>query len=221
MKLCSATNGRFMFNLSKSIKTHGILVRELHAGHREKIRAHLLELSDTDRTLRFGMYTSNEVIERYVAGIDFLNDSVFGVFDNELRLIGLAHLGYPLFGNQTNKTAEFGVSVSEAGRGKGIGSALFKRAATHARNTNIEILYVHCLSSNKVMMHIAKKAGMDIEFSYGEADAYLRLMPPDNSSIISEAVQAQVADIDYAIKRNFKNSKNIFLNIWPFATSTK
>lgn len=210
-----------MFNLSKSIKTHGILVRELHAGHREKILTHLLELSDTDRTLRFGMYTSNEVIERYVAGIDFLNDSVFGVFDNELRLIGLAHLGYPLFGNQTNKTAEFGVSVSEAGRGKGIGSALFKRAATHARNTNIEILYVHCLSSNKVMMHIAKKAGMDIEFSYGEADAYLRLMPPDNSSIISEAVQAQVADIDYAIKRNFKNSKNIFLNIWPFATSTK
>ena len=210
-----------MFNLSKSIKTRGILVRELHSGHREKILTHLLELSDTDRTLRFGMYTSNEVIERYVAGIDFLNDSVFGVFDNELRLIGLAHLGYPLFGNQTNKTAEFGVSVSEAGRGKGIGSALFKRAATHARNTNIEILYVHCLSSNKVMMHIAKKAGMDIEFSYGEADAYLRLMPPDNSSIISEAVQAQVADIDYAIKRNFKNSKNIFLNIWPFATSTK
>ena len=210
-----------MFNLSKSIKTHGILVRELHAGHREKILTHLLELSDADRTLRFGMYTSNEVIERYVAGIDFLNDSVFGVFDTELRLIGLAHLGYPLFGNQTNKTAEFGVSVSEAGRGKGIGSALFKRAATHARNTNIEILYVHCLSSNKVMMHIAKKAGMDIEFSYGEADAYLRLVPPDNSSIISEAVQAQVADIDYAIKRKFKNSKNIFLNIWPFATSTK
>ena len=210
-----------MFNLSKSIKTHGILVRELHAGHREKILAHLLELSDTDRTLRFGMYTSNEVIERYVAGIDFLNDSVFGVFDNGLRLIGLAHLGYPLLGNQTNKTAEFGVSVSEAGRGKGVGSALFKRAATHARNTNIKILYVHCLSSNKVMMHIAKKAGMDIEFSYGEADAYLRLAPPDNASIMSEAVQAQVADIDYAIKRNLKNSKNIFLNLWPFATSTK
>ncbi len=210
-----------MFNLSKSIKTHGILVRELHTGHREKILTHLLELSDTDRTLRFGMYTSNEVIERYVAGIDFLNDSVFGVFDSKLHLTGLAHLGYPLFGNQTNKTAEFGVSVSQTGRGKGIGSALFKRAAMHARNTNIEILYVHCLSSNKVMMHIAKKAGMDIEFSYGEADAYLRLMPPDNASIMSEAVQAQVADIDYAIKRNLKNSKNIFLNLWPFATSTK
>jgi RimJ/RimL family protein N-acetyltransferase len=210
-----------MFNLSKSIKNHSILVRELHSGHREKILDHLLELSDADRTLRFGMYTSNAVIERYVAGIDFLNDSVFGVFDSGLRLIGLAHLGYPLLGNQTNKTAEFGVSVSQSGRGKGIGSALFKRAATHARNTNIQILYVHCLSSNKVMMHIAKKAGMDIEFSYGEADAYLRLTPPDNASIMSEAVQAQVADIDYAIKRNLKNSKSIFLNIWPFVTSAK
>ena len=210
-----------MFNLSKSIKTHSILVRELHAGHRDKIRTHLLGLSDEDRTLRFGMYTSDDVIDRYVSGIDFLNDSVFGVFDIELNLIGLSHLGYPLFGNQSNKTAEFGVSVSQSGRGKGIGSVLFKRAAIHARNTHIEILYVHCLSSNKVMMHIAKKAGMTIEFSYGEADAYLRLTPPNNASIMSEAVHAQVADIDYAIKRNFKNSKNIFLNLWPFAPSTK
>jgi len=221
MKLCSATNKGFMFNLSKSIKNHSVLVRELHAGHREKILDHLLGLSNDDRTLRFGMYTSDEVIKRYVASIDFLNDSVFGVFDNELHLIGLAHLGYPLFGNQTNKTAEFGVSVSQSGRGIGIGSALFKRASTHARNTHIEILYVHCLSSNKVMMHIAKKAGMAIEFSYGEADAYLRLTPPNNASIMSEAVQAQAADIDYAIKRNFKNSKNIFSTIWPFATSIK
>jgi RimJ/RimL family protein N-acetyltransferase len=175
------------------------------------IKSHLLGLSEEDRALRFGMHTSDEVISSYIEKIDFLNDSIFGVFDSTLQLVGFAHLAYPLSSNSSkNKTAEFGVSVSKSGRGQGVGSALFKRAAIHARNTQIEILYVHCLSSNKVMMHIAKKAEMDIEFAYGEADAYLRLKPATNASIVSEAVQAQAADIDYAIKRNVKQSKLIF-----------
>jgi RimJ/RimL family protein N-acetyltransferase len=209
-----------MFNLSNTLRPRGILVRELHAGHREKIKSHLLGLSEEDRTLRFGMHTSDEVISSYIEKIDFLNDSIFGVFDSTLQLVGFAHLAYPLSSNSSkNKTAEFGVSVSRSGRGQGVGSALFKRAAIHARNTQIEILYVHCLSSNKVMMHIAKKAEMDIEFAYGEADAYLRLKPATNASIVSEAVQAQAADIDYAIKRNVKQSKLIFSNFWPFSTA--
>jgi RimJ/RimL family protein N-acetyltransferase len=209
-----------MFNLSKTLRPHSILVRELHAGHREKIQSHLLELSEEDRNLRFGMHTSDEVIHSYVEKIDFLNDAVFGVFDSALQLIGFAHLAYPLIGSASkNKTAEFGVSVSKNGRGQGIGSALFKRAAIHARNTQIEILYVHYLSSNKVMMHIAKKAGMDIEFAYGEADAYLRLKPSTNASIVSEAFQAQAADIDYAIKKNVKQSKLMFSSLWPFSAA--
>ena len=212
-----------MFNLSKTLGPRSILVRELHAGHREKILSHLMGLSEEDRTLRFGMHTSDEIINSYVEKIDFFTDAIFGVFDSTLQLIGFAHLAYPPVGGlSNNKTAEFGVSVSKSGRGQGIGSALFKRAAIHARNTQIEILYVHCLSSNKVMMHIAKKAEMDIEFAYGEADAYLRLKPATNASIVSEAVQAQAADIDYVIKRNFKQSKLMFSNLWPFsATATK
>lgn len=211
-----------MFDLTNALKPFSNLVRDLQANHREKIRAHLLSLSDTDRTLRFGMHTSDDVIDHYVNGIDFEHDSVFGVFDNKLELIGFAHLGYSRYSSTpSTQTAEFGVSVSERGRGKGVGSALFHRAAIHARNTHVEILYVHCLSTNKVMMHIAKKAGMEIEYSYGEADAYLRLMPPDSSSIVSEVVQAEVADLDYIIKSNYKQTKKAFHQLWPFATEEK
>jgi len=210
-----------MLEITKSLNPRQVLIRELHAGHREKIRSHLLALSDEDRTLRFGMHTSDEIISKYVAGIDFVGDSIFGVFDSELNLLGYAHLAYPPQCSAKNCTAEFGVSVSKEGRGKGIGSALFKRAAIHARNTNIRVLYVHYLSRNKVMMHIAKKAGMDIEFSYGEADAYLKLAPATSTSLVAEAVQAQVADIDYAVKRNWRQSKSVLLNLLPFATSTK
>ena len=209
-----------MTNSVKSRHLPSVLVRELHAGHREKIRSHLLNLSDQDRSMRFGMHTRDEVIEKYVANLNFNADALFGVFDHGLKLIGFAHLAYPLL-NGKHPTAEFGVSVNEEGRGKGIGSALFKRAAIHARNTKIEILYVHCLSTNKVMMHIAKKAGMAVEFSYGEADAYLRLPKPTSASIIKEAVQAQAADIDYVVKRNLKQSKFLLTQLWSFATGNK
>ena len=210
-----------MFEIAKTLKLPNILVRELHPGHRGQIRLHLLALSDADRSLRFGLPTSDDVINNYVAHIDFSNDSIFGVFDKQLNLIACAHLAYPALKQASNRTAEFGVSVNTEGRGMGIGSALFKRAATHARNTNIEILYVHCLSRNKVMMHIAEKAGMEIEFSYGEADAYLKLAKPNNSSIVAEAVHAQAADIDYAVKKNIQHSKFLISQIRSFALSTK
>ncbi len=210
-----------MFEIAKTLKLPNILVRELHPGHREKIRLHLLALSDADRSLRFGLPTSDDVINNYVAHINFSNDSIFGVFDKQLNLIACAHLAYPALKQASNRTAEFGVSVNTEGRGMGIGSALFKRAATHARNTNIEILYVHCLSRNKVMMHIAEKAGMEIEFSYGEADAYLKLAKANNSSIVAEAVHAQAADIDYAVKKNIQHSKFLISQIRSFALSTK
>jgi hypothetical protein len=56
---------------------------------------------------------------------------------------------------------------------------------------------MQCLSSNRTMMHIAKKAGMEIQREYGEADAHLHLPPPSPSSVLAEALEEQVAKIDY------------------------
>ncbi|WP_231968613.1 GNAT family N-acetyltransferase [Polynucleobacter necessarius] len=70
------------------------------------------------------------------------------------------------------------MSVLPEGRAQGLGSALLQRSVVHSRN-NIQILYVHCLANNKAMMHLAQKAGMTVEFAYGDADAYLR--PPSKS----------------------------------------
>ena len=61
---------------------------------------------------------------------------------------------------------------------------------------------MHCLSSNQTMMHIAKKAGMEIQREYGEADAYLRLPPPSPGTVLQEAIEEQFATIDYTLKAN-------------------
>jgi RimJ/RimL family protein N-acetyltransferase len=183
-----------------------IPVRELHAGHRDEILSHLLQLNDEDRRLRFGTQTPDEVIAHYVGHLDFNKDTVFGIFDDDLKLIGMAHLAYLPESKDQTRAAEFGVSVLPEGRAQGLGTALLQRSAVHARNTLIETLYVHCLASNKAMMHLAQKADMRVEYAYGDADAYLKLSPASPATIVEEAANEQWADLDYAIKSNLKQS---------------
>ena len=100
-----------------------------------------------------------------------------------------------------------------------VGSKLFERAAIRSRNTHVTMLYMHCLSRNSTMMHIAKKAGMKIEYAYGEADAYLTLPPADQSSIIAEMLQEQAAVFDYALKRQARQASKIFESFLPAAVA--
>lgn len=191
-----------------------VLVRELTAADRERLLAHFLALDDDDRLLRFGQAVPDHVIDHYVRMIDFTRDTVFGVFDETLELVGACHLAYlPADGDK--RTAEFGVSVLELSRGQGIGSKLFERAAMRSRNTQVTMLYMHCLSRNRTMMHIAKKAGMRIEYAYGSADAYLTLPPADQTSIIAEMLHEQAAVFDYAIKRQVQRTVQIVKSILP------
>jgi len=185
-------------------------VRELHADHRERILQHLLQLNEEDRRLRFGTQTPDEVIHRYVENLNFNRDAIFGSFDSQLNLIGMAHLAYLPETKGQPLAAEFGVSVLPNGRGQGIGTALLARASVHSRNTRIEILFVHCLANNREMMHLAQKAGMLVEYAYGDADAYLKLPPANSGTIVEEAANEQWADFDYALKQNFKRSNDVW-----------
>ena len=181
-------------------------VRELHAGYKQEILNHLLQLNDEDRRLRFGTQTPDEVIRHYVEGLDFNRDVIFGVFNLDLKLVGMAHLAYLPEHKGEARAAEFGVSVLPEGRSQGLGTALLQRSAVHSRNTNIETLYVHCLANNKAMMHLAQKAGMTVEYAYGDADACLKLPPANPATIVEEAANAQWAGMDYALKENLKRS---------------
>lgn len=189
-----------------------IRVKELSERVRRRLLMHFLALDDSDRLLRFGTVLPDELVTRYVQKLDFARDKVFGVYDSNLDLLGVGHLAFaakeamPSLSDATLKAriAEFGVSVAATARGLGIGTKLFERAAIHCRNEDVDILYMHCLSSNQTMIHIAKKAGMEIQRGYGEADAYLKLTPANPGSILQEAVEEQFATFDYTFKANTK-----------------
>src|SRR5262245_63753656 len=69
-------------------------IQRLTKAARPALAAHFLALSTDDRRLRFGASLSAERIEAYVAEIDFGRDAVFGVFDDRLALIGVAHVAF-------------------------------------------------------------------------------------------------------------------------------
>jgi len=201
---------RWLSNTGAGSERPTVLVKQLHERDRRRMMKHFLSLEKSDRLLRFGSALPDELVAQYVQKMNFSRDMIFGVYSRSFKLVGVGHLAFAPKEKAPSKhvvttkeqVAEFGVSVSKSMRGMGVGSKLFQRAAIHCRNNDVDTLYMHCLSSNKTMMHIAKKAGMEIQRDYGEADAYLKVLPPNPSSMLQEAVQEQFAMFDYTFKAN-------------------
>lgn len=205
-------------------------IRTLAVRHRVDILAHLLALAPQDRYLRFGYAATDSHIERYVDGLNFERDEVFGIIDRSLRLIAVGHLAcaypadllIPLGGRATNVVglgaisgqdssagramAEFGGSVLPHAQGRGYGTRLFGHAMLHARNRGLNTLYIHALSENTAMLHIACRAGAAIERSGSEAEAYLRL-PEGTLGSHAEALWGDsAAAFDHLLKQTSHRS---------------
>ncbi|WP_180682249.1 GNAT family N-acetyltransferase [Tepidicella baoligensis] len=174
-------------------------IRTLGAEHRPAILKHLLALDERDRFLRFGYAATDEHIRRYVDGLRFDCDEVFGIFNWRLQLIAMAHLAYMVQGRGRH-SAEFGVSVSRHARGRGYGEQLFARAVRHARNHGVTVIVIHALSENAAMLSIARKGGATVVREGPESQAHLELPPADFESSVTELLEEQAARSQYWVK---------------------
>ena len=174
-------------------------IRSLGHAHRTAITAHLLALDPRDRYLRFGYLASDEHINRYVQGLAFGRDEVFGIYNRKIELIALAHLAFST-DPELKSCAEFGVSVLAKVRGRGYGTQLFGRALAHARNQGVAMMFIHALSENTAMLKIARKAGATVKRDGAESQAYLLVPPADLESRVTELFDEQVAQTDYRFK---------------------
>ncbi|MGE0875393.1 MAG: N-acetyltransferase family protein [Burkholderiales bacterium] len=187
-----------------------ILTRTLRRHERSAYTRHLLQLDAEDRRLRFGLPCDDARIHEYVAGIDFERDAVLCVFDDELALVGAAHVA------RGSGSAEVGVSVLKAHRGRGIGSALMERSRLHARNRGDAELYTFCAADNAAMMRLARKLDMQTSVARGEADARAALPPPDPASHAAELISERVGAADYALKQQLAQARKIASAWRPF-----
>ena len=187
-------------------------IRSLGANHRDRIATHLLALDGPDRYLRFGYMANDEQIQRYVDGLNFERDEIFGIYNRKLELLAMAHLAYAP-DKSCESCAEFGVSVNKTARGRGYGARLFDRAAMNARNDGINLMFIHALSENTAMLKIARNAGATVERDGTESEAFLRLTPPTFDTRMTELLEEQLAQADYQIKLQAKN-------FWDFLAAT-
>ena len=174
-------------------------IRSIGPSHGSRIAAHLLALSPQDRYLRFGYSANDEQIGRYVDGLNFERDEIFGIYNRKLELIAMAHLAFST-DPALKSCAEFGVSVLAHARGRGYGARLFDRAVMHSRNEGVEMMFIHALSENTAMLNIARKAGATVERDGSETEAYLKLLPADLDSRMTEMLEEHMAQTDYRLK---------------------
>ena len=198
-----------MLESPEAIRVSPVIVpiRSLGPGHRSRIEAHLTALEPGDRYQRFGYQATDEQIARYVGGLNFDRDEIFGIYNRKLELIAVAHLAFSEE-PEHRSCAEFGVSVLKKVRGRGYGSRLFERAVIHARNEGVDLMFIHALSENIAMIRIARNAGAVLERAGSETDAYLRLPPATLDSRVSEMVEEHLAQTDYQLKlraRSFRD----------------
>lgn len=198
-------------------------IRSLGENHRARISAHLKLLDAHDRYYRFGFAATDEQIDRYVSGLDFDRDEIFGIYNRHLQLIAMAHLAYSS-DERLNACAEFGVSVLAQSRGRGFGKRLFERAMMHARNQGVRMMFLHVLSENTVMLKIARHAGATVERDGAESEAHLRLPPSTLNSQVTELVEEHLAQANYQVKVQVKQFRDMLKRVqtsWREATSSE
>lgn len=175
---------------------------------KEPVKAHLKSLQQSDRRLRFGVVLTDEAIDNYVDQSWNKPGAWFGTFDG-IQLIALVHVAVD------DREAELGLSVDPHYRDRKLGQKLFERAVFYIKSRNIKHVYMHCLSENAAMKHLAHKYGMTTISEYGETDARATIdFPFTPLDSLTEAVAQQLALYDNNIRAFAKVWNDYIERIW-------
>lgn len=169
---------------------------KLNRTHVKLIIKHLCSLKDEDRRLRFGGVLNNETIKSYVEKSFKDKDSQWFGCVSHNKVISACHTAI------YNGEGELGCSVDEEHRGEGLAQKMFDRAVTYLRLHGVTKVYMHCLTENQAMRHIAKKNDMTIISCYGETDARVEVTPGNPMTSIKDAYLDRMAIYDMVFRTN-------------------
>jgi GNAT superfamily N-acetyltransferase len=168
-------------------KRTSLFMRPLTSSELPNYLDHLLRLDSADRRMRFGFPIGDTGIRAHVQRIDLRTGHILALFDDDLDVVAAAHIG-----QAGDDVAEFALSVDREWRGRGVGSELFARVVSWARNRGIRQAIVHCLNENQAMRHIVRKAGARMTVAAGEIEGRLELLPATPFSLLVEQVSERL-----------------------------
>jgi len=120
-----------------------------------KYAEHLKNLSIEDRYTRFGYAVSDQSIDSMILRILYnqAQHHIFTYYINE-HIVGFGHLA------QENDAWELAVSVDKEHQGRGIANELMDHMIAWGKTHGVEVLYMHCITENRKIQHLARKHGL-------------------------------------------------------------
>ena len=177
----------------------GGVFRPLGAGDKPAYLEHLLRLDQTSRRQRYHRVMSD-------AALEARTDQVFA--DREIHLIGWFKRGVlrgaaevALFRTEQGREAEAAFAIEADYRRNGLGRALLRRAALHARNRGAARIHIATERENRAMLRLAMASGARFEVGAAEANGVLSTAPRTVFSLCLEWVEQEAGVIRWSWER--------------------
>ena len=182
-----------------------MIPRKLAHLDKQKLIDHFMnDIVGEDRRLRFGFEAPDTSVKEYIdksIKCDYGYLSMWFVVDDGDEIVATCHVSL----NPDTATAEMGCTVSPKYRNQKVGQELFNRGITWARMAGAEHVFMHCLSENKVIQHIAKKGGMTVVTIEGtEKEATIKATKGTIKAFYDDNFFDNLAFVDRAIEKQFK-----------------
>jgi GNAT superfamily N-acetyltransferase len=160
-------------------------IRKLFATDLPLFRDHLVRLDAETRHNRFVTAVNDLFLIQYAERCFATGAIVFAYMEDGV-VRGAAEL-HPLDADD-DLSAEAAFSVEPNLRRRGIGTALFRRLITAARNRGVERLRINCLAHNDAMQGLARKFPMQLSFDRWQIVGDLMPQPPTPATLYVEAM---------------------------------
>jgi RimJ/RimL family protein N-acetyltransferase len=143
----------------------------------------LREQSEETLATYFGIVVNSTYVNQLIDGIvSNPEEHNFLVATQGTTWAGVIHMA-----RVSETEMEFGIMVAEQFRNQGIADLLISEAIVWIQNRGFETLYLHCVTWNRAMKHLAHKHGLFIQEDHGDSDVCSTIPP---ASMISYAQEA-------------------------------
>jgi RimJ/RimL family protein N-acetyltransferase len=120
------------------------------------------------------------------------------IVEDKERIVATCHVAYV----KQDNIAELGLTVSPDYRNQKIGQELYFRGATWARMRGAETIFMHCLSENRAIQHIARKSGMTVvTYDMGEKEGNIKVSKNPSLARWEDTVWENMAVYDSVIRK--------------------
>jgi GNAT superfamily N-acetyltransferase len=131
------------------------MIQHSHTEHLAEYAKHLKSLGDEDRYTRFGYAASEESIDQMILNIVYnREDHHIFTYREDSKIVGFGHLA------REGSDWELAVSVDRNYQGRGIANELMNHMIAWGKTHGVEVLYMHCITENQKIQHLARKHGL-------------------------------------------------------------